>query len=98
MEVLPRDPERRVSIAPTSIRPGFQPLGRALQSAEALNEIWTLLPPPIRFGSTVFASAVVLFASAPLIRSAAKTLGMEPKELLRLIQWGQGAGQVDAPW
>ncbi len=98
MEVLPRDPERRVSIAPTSIQPGIQPLGRALQNVEALNEIWNLLPPPVRFGSTVFISAVVISAAAPLIRRAAKTLGIEPKDLLALIHSAQGAGRVDVSW
>jgi hypothetical protein len=73
--------ERRVYIKPPSDHDDLESLARLASAVEALCAAWRRLPPPAK----VLAWAAVLALVAPPLRRAADSLGIEPSELLQLV-------------
>lgn len=81
VDVLQPELERRVSIYPPSDHDNTEPLARLAKGLEALGAAWCGLPPPVK----LLARAVVVARVAPALRRAADSLGIEPSELLQLV-------------
>lgn len=81
VDVLQPHLERRVSINPPSDHDDIEPLARLADGVEALAAAWCRLPPPAK----LLAWAGALTLVAPALRRAADNLGIEPSELLQLV-------------
>jgi hypothetical protein len=82
VDVLQPKLERRMSINPSFEYDDMKPRAGFARYAEELRAAWQQLPLPVR----VLAGTAVLAITAPALRRAAGTLGIEPAELLQIIQ------------